>query len=197
MRSQDVAIYSLWNCLLSENWVVMASQEQNPGDATRPLTDSTSQVLKAACGRGETEAQRTRCGRAGVVMQVDTLPTQQITSAAWPWPLRIKLYFQLLVRIFKNLSSPTPPPSSSLSFFLLDIKMFSSFLSLFSLFLPPSFLLSSFVYLFFFNQGHNHNTNSSWCWRGSGKSVGLSWHSSKCHYYLHLTDLGRQYNHTR
>lgn len=128
----------------------MASQEQNPGDATRPLTDSTSQVLKAACGHGETEAQRARCGRAGVVMQVDTLPTQQITSAAWPGSLRIKLYFQLFVKIFKNLSSPTPPPSSSLSFFLLDIKMFSSFLSLFSLFLPLSFLLSSFVYLFFF-----------------------------------------------
>lgn len=148
MRSQDVAIYSLWNCLLSENWVVMASQEQNPGDATRPLTDSTSQVLKAACGHGETEAQRARCGRAGVVMQVDTLPTQQITSAAWPGSLRIKLYFQLFVKIFKNLSSPTPPPSSSLSFFLLDIKMFSSFLSLF--FISSPFLSSFFLCLSFF-----------------------------------------------
>lgn len=64
MRNQDVAIYSLWVCLLSENWVnVMTPQEQNPGNATCPLTQTTSalghmatQVLMATCGRGKTEA---------------------------------------------------------------------------------------------------------------------------------------------
>lgn len=61
MRNQDMAIYGLWICLLRENWInVMASQEQNLGDATCSLTQTTSatghmtpQALMATCECGE------------------------------------------------------------------------------------------------------------------------------------------------
>lgn len=73
-----MAIYSLWMCLLSENWV-NDTQEQNSGDAIWPLKQTTSAlghvapwVFMATYGHGGTEARRARYGRAGDVMQVDS-----------------------------------------------------------------------------------------------------------------------------
>lgn len=142
MRHQDMAIYSLWMCLLSENRV-------------KQTTSAVGRVAPRVFipyGHGETEARRAGCGGAEDVMQVDSKPTQQTATPTGPGPLRTKRYFQLFIGIFKNfLSSPGPTASSSLpsslvlKCFPLSLLSFISSLFLSSLFLCLSLFIKAVI----------------------------------------------------